>query len=276
MKGYTLYASPTLFPGQVVQAAVQADSDNAKPIRVQLYLTHYGADDQPVRENGPQVTLEPGARQLLKWQIGEFGGDPIAEIGLELASKVRAEGTVYLDFLRWDGTPRVTFQRPEHNGTMWRRAWVDSVDQFEPWWPEAFRLIQNQGVGLLSQGTREWKDYAVSADITPHMAKAFGIAARVQGLRRYYALVLGDDNKARLIKAMDGTAVLSEMDFPWTLGRAYAMNLVVNDTRLRASVDGRTLFEVEDTGRGLSGGGIGLLCEEGRVATDAVRVGPAE
>ena len=42
----------------------------------------------------------------------------------------RAPGAVYLDWLTWDGAPDVTLGRPE-GGEMWRRAWVDGVDQFQ-------------------------------------------------------------------------------------------------------------------------------------------------
>ncbi len=102
---------------------------------------------------------------------------------------------------------------------MWRKAWVNGVDIFgERWWPDPYRLVQNEGRGLLMQGTCEWIDYQANSTVTIHLAKAAGIAARVQGLRRYYAILLCDDGKARLIKALDGDNVLAEVDFPWTAG----------------------------------------------------------
>jgi len=67
---------------------------------------------------------------------------------------------------------------------------VNGVSRFDAWWPEPYRLIQNEGMGLLIQGTREWRDYQVRAAVTPHMATSAGIGARVQGLQRYYALLL--------------------------------------------------------------------------------------
>jgi len=165
--------------------------------------------------------------------------------------------------------------RPATGGTMWRRAWVNGVDQYAPWWPEPYRLVQNHGTGLLIQGTREWTDYRVSADVTPHMVKAAGIAARVQGMRRYYALLLCSDGKARLLKALDGNTVLAEADFAWEFGETYDLSLEVVGTRLRAWVDGQQLFEVDDADRPLTGGGVALICEEGRTATEIVTVRPA-
>ncbi len=188
-----------------MRAVVAADGGNETPVTCRLYIRTYGANDELVREYGPEATLEPGARHEFAWRIGDTGGTPVAEIGTEISSMQRADGTVYLDYLTWDGTPDVVLTRPRDGGTMWRRAWVDGVDDYSAWSPEAYRLVQNHGTGLLIQGTREWTDYRVAADVTPHLVTSAGVGARVQGLRRYHALPLCDDGKARLVKALMGT-----------------------------------------------------------------------
>jgi hypothetical protein len=275
MPGYMLFASPTLYPGQTVRARLAADGANGGPIAARLYLRSYGADDKLVRTYGPETTLAPGAGYEWTWPLPDMGGAPVAEIGVELAAPRRAEGSVYLDYLTWDGAPNVTLGRPAAGGTMWRRTWVDGVDHFDRWWPEAYRLAQDHGTGLLIQGGRDWSDYRVSATITPHMAAACGIGARVQGMRRYYALLLRRGGVAQLVKALDGEAALAETGYDWEFGRAYALSLEVVGVRLRAWVDDRLLFEVEDGDRPLPGGGVALICAEGRMATDAVAVRPA-
>jgi hypothetical protein len=121
-------------------------------------------------------------------------------------------------------------------------------------------------------GTREWTDYVVESTITPHLAKAFGLAARVQGLERHYALLLSEQGAVKLVKRLDGETVLAERDFVWEFGRPYDFRLEVQGNRIRAGVDGRILFKVEDRQRSLSNGGIALVCEEGRVGTDRVVV----
>ena len=271
---YALLASPTLYSGQTVRAGAAADGDNERLVTCRLYIRAYGADDELVRTYGPKVILKPGADHEFEWRIGDTRGAPIAEIGLEISSERRADGSVYLDYLTWDGAPDVVLTRPATGGTMWRRAWVNGVDQYGSWWPEPYRLVHNHGTGLLIQGTREWTDYRVSADVTPHMVKAAGIAARVQGMRRYYALLLCSDFKARLVKALDGNTVLAEADFAWEFGGTYDLSLEVVGTRLRAWIDGQQLFEVADTDRPLTGGGVALICEEGRTATETVTVRP--
>jgi ADP-ribosylglycohydrolase len=274
-RGYSLLASPTLYPGQVVRASVSTNDGNNQPVQCALYLRQYGADDQLVRVYGPRVELAPAARHDFTWTIADTGGSPIAEIGLEISNEQHATGSVYLDYLTWEGAPNVWLGRPAHDGDMWRRAWVNGVDQYsQRWWPEAYRLVQNEGRGLLIQGSREWTDYRVSAPLTPHMVEATGIGARVQGMRRYYALLLCRENKARLVKALDGETILAEADFPWQFGVPYDLSLQIEGCRLSAAINGQTLFNVEDPDRRLTGGGVALICEEGRVAAEGVRVQP--
>ncbi len=280
MPGYGLLASPTLYPGQTVRASLVADAANAAPITCQLYVRCYGASqpgggDALTRVYGPEAILAPGVRREFTWRVEDMGGAPIAEIGVELRSERRADGVVYLDYLTWDGEPDVTFAPPAEGGTMWRRAWVNGVDQFSEWAPEPYRLIQNAGRGLLIQGTREWRNYRAEAALTPHMVAAAGLAVRVQGMRRYYALLLCAGNKARLVKAMDGETVLAEADYPWEFGQTLMLSLQANGRHLEASIDGKPLFAVSDPGVPLDGGGVALVCEEGRVACPAVMVRPA-
>ncbi|MCB0106809.1 MAG: ADP-ribosylglycohydrolase family protein, partial [Caldilineaceae bacterium] len=210
---------------------------------------------------------------------------PIADVGVEVRSATRADGVIYLDYLTWSGTPNVTLRRPDYDtgyrrfggaatSDMWRLAWVNGVDQYDWWWPEAYRIVQNEGRGLLMQGSREWTDYQVSATVVPHLAAAAGIAVRVQGMKRYYALLLCADQKLRLIKALDGDRVLAEIDFAWQLGGAYALNLAVEGNTIRGAVDGKQLLTAQDNERVLEGGGVALVIEEGRLACEAVAVGP--
>ncbi|HEV2065374.1 MAG TPA: ADP-ribosylglycohydrolase family protein, partial [Thermomicrobiales bacterium] len=271
---YTLLASPTLYPGQTVRVSVTTDAGNPGPISVSLFLRHYDGSDRLVPVTGPDAVLAPGDPHAFTWRIPEFGGQPIAQVGLEVRSDSGSSATLHLDYLTWEGTPDMRLGRPEGRGTMWRRAWVNGVDQFEGRWQEPYRIVQNRGTGLLIQGTQEWTDYQVSALVTVHLAKAAGIAARVGGLCRYYALLLCDDGKARLIKALDGETVLGESDFPWDVRRPYLLAIAVMHDRIEASIDGTPVFDVLDGDRPLLTGGIGLICEEGCLASEAVTVRP--
>ena len=275
-RGYGLLASPSLYSGQTVRAALSADEGSDRAVTCRLYMRVYGENDEMVAVLGPEAELAPGGECEFTWRIPETNSAPIAEIGVEISSDQQANGTVYLDYLTWDGVPDTVLTRCDGSSTMWRRAWVSVLDHpWTPRYPEPFRLIQNAGTGLLIHGTREWTDYRVSADVTPHGVRSCGIAARVQGLKRYYALLLCRDQKIRLVKALDGLTVLAEADLEWELGQTYLLDLEVVGDMIHAELDGLTVFDAQDGDRPLSSGAIALVCEEGRTATQAVRVSPA-
>jgi ADP-ribosylglycohydrolase len=277
-RGYSLYASPTLYAGQTLRAALSADAANAAPICANVYISAYNGADDLVVMRGSQVELAPGAAEQITWQVPSTQGLPIAAVGIELSSTGGAggsSGTVYLDYLTWDGAPNTVLARPEGDGIMWRRAWIDGVDQYEARWWEAYRLAQNSGRGLLIQGSGDWTDYTVSSTITLHMADAAGLAARVGGMRRYYALLLRRNGKAQLVKALDGDKILAETDIAWEFGETHDFALTLKGTQIAAALDGKTIFTVDDTDRPLTGGGIALVVEEGRIMSDAVAIAPA-
>lgn len=157
---------------------------------------------------------------------------------------------------------------------MWRRAWVNGMDHFDEFWPETYRVIQDQGTGLLMQGARDWQDYRVSSTIIPHLIEAAGIAARVQGMRRYYALMLVRENRVCLLKALDGEIILAEAAFEWHPEQPYALKIEVEGNQIRCWIDDNLLFTVTDIERPLNGGGVALVCTEGMLLTDAVTIAP--
>jgi hypothetical protein len=280
MRGYELFASPTLYPGQTLRAVLKADPDNTDPVTCQLCLCVYQPDDDVQIVSGPETQLAPGETAELNWTPNDPNLQPIVRAGIQL-SKAKSSGTVYLDWLDWDGCPDVILtcpgERPRRwfsRRPMWLRAWVNAVDSFDPWHRRTFDLIQNQGRGMVSQGTREWTDYAVSAQVYVYVAKAVGLAARVQGLQRYYAIMLYDDGKARLVKALDGETVLAVTDFAIEHEHSYDLKLEVEGTYLRGWINGQQVFDVEDMERPLEGGAVALICEDGRLGCDAVTVQP--
>ncbi|MGC9346694.1 MAG: ADP-ribosylglycohydrolase family protein, partial [Anaerolineae bacterium] len=244
MPGYGLISSPTLYSGQTVRARVEADAEDKSAVNCGLYIKRYGVDDALITVSGPQLVLEPGTSEELSWRIPSSPGEPIAEVGLEIRSDRRADGTIYLDTLTWDGAPDAKLGPPPHTGSMWQRAWVDAVDHL--WARDGLRLSQDRGTGMLVQGTREWKDYEVEASYRPHLIRRGGLAARVQGLKRYYALLLCREDKVRVVKSLDGETVLAETDFVWTYDRAYQLRLRVEGNQIDAWIDDQHLFEVTD------------------------------
>jgi ADP-ribosylglycohydrolase len=274
MPGYSLFASPTLYSGQVVKMGLEADPNNEHGVDCIVYIEYYGENDSLQRAYGPEVNILPGAHKDLSWKVKSPTGAPIAKIGLEIDHTNMRSGCVYLDYCTWTGCPEVELGAPEWKGSAWQKAWVNGVDHFISW-AEPMRIIQDEGTGLLIQGTREWQDYRVEADITPHMVKACGLAGRVQGMRRYYALQLVQVGKVHLVKSLDGETILGEIDFPWAFGETYILAMAFSGNRIRGWVNGSLLFDLKDDNQPLDGGAAALLCTEGRTSSQNVRIQPS-
>jgi len=277
MAGYSLYASPTIYPGQTVHARLSADNENGMNVQCCPYVRIYGEEDRLMVKRGEIKEMLPGSDWTLEWKMESTGGAPIAEIGVEISSDTRADGTIYLDYLTWEGTPEIAFVRPDSGGTVWQRAWVNAVDGGAGFMGQDMplcQIIQNVGTGMLIQGTREWENYTFDATLNTHLAASAGVAVCVQGLKRYYALLLCNDQKLRLIKELDGRAVLAEKDFAWELDQDYQMSLQTQGSKLIAKINGEAAFECTDSERPLLSGSVAMVCEEGRVQFGRVSVKP--
>jgi hypothetical protein len=106
-------------------------------------------------------------------------------------------------------------------------------------------------------------------ELTPLLAKSWGLGARVQGRRRYYAVIFdattGEGGASiRLVRRRDAETTLATGAFAWKVDHAYAVGLRL--ATLRAS---------DDSAEALSDGGIALLVDTGSLATQAVAVRPA-
>jgi len=272
--GYGLIASPTLYSGQEITAALAAPSSNTVAVAAKIVIARYEANDELVMVEGPSVAIEPGQSVSTSWVVPGLGSDPIAYVGVVIDAAKPAD--LDLDSLGWTGDPLLELTRPSSNANVWRRAWVNSMDGFTegwgPGWPEPMRLIQNTGRGYISQGTREWTDLEVAATLTPHMARSTGLAVRYQGLRRHYLARWADDGTVSLIRVKNGETVLGSASLPWTLYEPQLLAVRIIGSTLTMTVGGKQLLSVDDAGGGLDDGGVAVMCEAGRIGVDAVRV----
>ncbi len=259
--GYALLASPRVHPGQTLKAQLIGDGES---VPVRLYAAYYGENDEPALIYSEEVNLGDAETTQVELLVPPEA-QPVFEVGVA----ANGIGVVHLDYLTWDGEPEVVLEQPSHRGTMWRRAWVNGADLFDSW-GESYRLVQNEGRGLLIQGSRGWQNYQVSADVTPHLVQAAGICGRCQGMRRYYGLYLHRDGELRLVKVVDSETVLAHIPLNWEFGQTLELALTFSGQHISAAVDGKVVMEVSDDSLGC--GAAALLVEEGRTATQRVRI----
>jgi len=107
-----------------------------------------------------------------------------------------------------------------------------------------------------------------------HLGASAGLAARVQGLRRYYALLLEEDDRVRLVKIRDDArTVFAEAPCRWTLEKAVALELEVRGTKIAGTVDGSIVLKATDSSATpFENGGVGLVITEGALSTDQVDI----
>lgn len=273
--GYALDVSPTLYSGQEVTAEYLVTSDDVDTLaEVALFIRHYNGEDELAEVPGPAQDVTEG-RNLLSWTLPDTAGQPITEIGILVRPRPGKTVRLFLDRMDWTGAPDITLHRPEDGGTMWRRSWVSNLDVQEWWWPESFRLIANtKERRVMITGSLDWEDYAVVATLTPHMAESMGVAARVQGLQRYYLLRCDRGGDMQLIKRDGKDTVLARAPFRWRPEESVRLRLEVKGGTLHGFVDGVLALSASDELQPLRTGGVAVACEAGRVGCDEVSVQP--
>lgn len=262
MPGYSVVACPTLYPGQRVRARVEAGST---PATARIYLGVYRPSEGIEDLYGDVCLLRPGEDCILEWQVPDVGGFPIADVGIE----AEGSGELSLDWLTWDQEPCVDLLLTD-GGPAMRAAWVDAMDSWEIW-ADTSVLVQNRGTGLLIQGSRQWRNYRMESVLSSNLAKSFGVAARVQGLKRYYALRVTADAKAQLIRELDVTTVLAESPFQWRFGEPLTFRFHADGDQLSGSVNGLELNATDDC---LRGGAAAIILTEGSLNGSQISVRP--
>lgn len=287
MNTYELMASPLVSPGQKVTAVVFADKSNTEPVSINLRLKHYNESETLTSLDGPSTALGPGDAQTLTWTIPDsFDSQPIQQIGLALSCpKGHISGTVRLNSLSYSGSPHMTLCRPStapsYSTThgqkkFWTRAWVDNMSTLHTSFGSAsFVMARDRGEGILTTGTRDWKDYKVTVPGFMIHSGSVGLCVRVQGLNRYYALMFNSDRKSvSLVKARDESrTVLASVDFEWKTDIAYNVSVTVQGAKISGSIGEKEVIQASD--EEYVGGGIGAIVIDGSASADKFKIAPA-
>ncbi|RKD69107.1 ADP-ribosylglycohydrolase family protein [Rhizobium sp. WW_1] len=275
MRTYDLMATPLLYSGQTVKARVKGDAQNHGAIEARLRVRVYDGRDQLSDIDGQTVAVQPGSEAVLEWTLPDTGGQPIAEIGIVVTGTGRhADGKLLVDYLRWDGTPKLTLKRPAGDGDFWRMAWVNGASFFSKRFKAAFRIAQNRGEGMIIHGTRQWTDYQASGDVMIHLGNYGGLAIRAQGLRRYYGARVTRDGKMQIVKVRDeDTKVLAETAFKMEFDKHIAMKVSAQGPRITFEADGVSVTAEDTSADALHDGGVGLLIHEGALSSNEIRIG---
>ena len=291
---FSTHASPTLYPTQEVSIRLepvrlfrdtenQPQPPNALPA-VALYALYYDADDQVQQLRAAAQPLRPGDNTL-HWRVPANGGMPLFRLGLELAApgtepegaQAPLSGSLRLLSVDWDGAPQDLRQRGMLMSSIWNlrprwlRAWVSAAREFAPDFDLTYCISHSGTNGVVTLGTRDWRDYAVETGLRFSLHCRGGLVLRARGLRRYYAAVFsGGDHVAIIARENEAVHTLARTSFPYAMERLYALRFAAAGDRLALAVDGAPLLEARDA-RYLSGG-AGFVIDEGTMLADGFRV----
>ena len=223
MRTYELMATPLVYSGQRVRARVIAHSRNAGDVAVSLSALVYGAGDSLAPWDSEAVVLAPNEEGILDWRLPDTGGQPIQSLGdcgavagrgarrrdrPRLASLGRLAGRSVAAAAR---TERLLASRLGERGRQFLDHLPAGLSDFagprrrhdHSWQSAVARLSGRDGADCSS-------------------CRTMGVGVRVQGLRRFYAILLERPDNLLLVRVRDGGAtVLAETPFAWSFEKPY-------------------------------------------------------
>ncbi|KAI6090984.1 ADP-ribosylation/Crystallin J1 [Hypoxylon rubiginosum] len=265
---YELVGSPLVYPGQNLYTILRADEH----MQARLLIKVYTSNDELETITGDVEDLSPGETKYLRWNIpaGQVGSRPIKSAGVALSAASDIHGTVWMDSFEWEDFPDLTLRADVHGTNyFYRHSFVNGADKFRL--DEKFIVAQKNGTGIVSYGTREWEDYrAVFQDFVVNIGGPSGVAVRVQGLNRYYALLFSPSDRVTLVKVLDDQIIeLYSETFYWDVDTSYTITMEMDGIMLWGKVGDIELY-AEDSQ--FLEGGIGLVVADGSLAVKSIEI----
>ena len=282
---YDFVGCPIVYTGQKIKTEIISKSKNN--IKVTLFIKYWGEEDKLIQIDTKEYELLNNEVKSIEWTVPDTFSNPIGQIGFVISSDTNTSGKLLINYLDIEGTPRTTFQRPEHienaakngyffnqefYGQLWKRAWVNDIDKWQYRWMESFKIINGVGRGHILQGSSSWKDYSVSSKVNFPLASAGGLVIRSQGVKRYYSLELTSKNKLQINKMFYELETLKEVDFNFEFYKDYELQFTVNENKLSGYVDGKLLIETQDKDNSFESGMIGFIAQDGTLSSNSISI----
>ena len=215
------------------------------------------------------------------WRVPANDGMPLFRLGLELAAPSGARtplaGRLGLLNVDWNGAPHDFRQSGMLMSSIWNlrpywlRAWVSAAREFAPDFELTYCVSHSAENGLVTLGTRAWRDYAVESRLRFSLHRSGGLVLRARGLRRYYAALFSGGDRLAIVARQDGAVhVLAQAAFPYEMERFYALRFAAVGDRLSLAMDGVPRLEGRD--HRYRSGGAGFVIDKGTMIADGFRV----
>lgn len=268
---FSTVASPTLYSSQVVYTTAYKENDGEVFLRP--YILYYDIDNREQVIYGEKWTLCKDSN-IFSWIVPDTKGMSIFKLGYQIQSENRFDGRIVLKEIEWSGAPSDFSQKGMlmnsiwNTNPLWLAGFASSAAQFAADFKRTYCVSHTEENGVVTIGSREWKDYSVESKIYYSLHKEGGLVIRSIGHRRFYAGVLTAFQKAQIIKEKDGKrTVLCEADCPYEEEKGYRMKFMAKGNMLSLEIDGKHVLEVEDNTYVCGGGGF--LISNGTMTCDS-------
>jgi ADP-ribosylglycohydrolase len=263
-EGYAVAGAPRLLPGQTVTAHGRT-ADVRGGASARLFVRR-----GPDLEHGASVELLPNATLQCSLEIPQGAGQPVSELGIEIAGALGARGLLIVDRIEKNGAFQYDLEDllPRQGGDRGPLlGWITDCDlpwpislEGKPWQ----RVLCNDGRGVLLTGTDDLTDYEVGARIHKALVSRAGLVVRYQGLERYLAVVHAQGALSIVRRWYGRDEVLASEPLAWSIDERHRVTVRVRGREMTAAVDGTTVLRAEDDR--LAHGGFGFLVEDGWLA----------
>lgn len=268
---FSTVASPTLYSSQIVKTKASVEGD--KEVFLTPYILYYDLDNQSQVIYGEPWKLTQEVREF-DWKVPDTEGMAIYKLGYQISSVKRFSGNVFIHSIDWKGAPTDFAQRGMlmtsiwNTNPLWLASFASSAAQFAADFNQTYCVSHQEDDGLVTIGTRDWKDYKVESTVYYNLHKAGGLVIRSAGHKRYYGAVLTGYNKAQIFVQKDRERrILAEKEYKYEEDKPYRLEFAAQGDRLSFQVNGENILTTNDDT--YSCGGAGFTISRGTMTCDS-------
>ena len=179
-----------------------------------------------------------------------------------------------LHSVHWDGAPSEFAQRGMlmnsiwNTNPLWLAGFASSAAQFAADFNQTYCVSHQEDDGLVTIGSREWKNYKVESTVYFNLHKSGGLVVRSAGHKRYYGAVFTNYNTAQIFVQKDkNRKILAETEFTYVEDKPYKLQFAAHGNQLSFWInEEKILCASDDT---YTCGGAGFTISKGTMTCDS-------
>lgn len=268
---FSTVASPTLYSSQTVKTKASVGKD--QEVFLTPYILYYDLDNNSQVIYGESWKLTQEVQEF-SWKVPDTKGMAIYKLGYQVSSVKRFCGNVFIYGIDWKGAPTDFAQRGMlmtsiwNTNPLWLASFASSAAQFAADFNQTYCVSHQENDGLVTIGTRDWKDYKIGSTVYYNLHKAGGMVIRSVGHKRYYGAVLTGYNKAQIFVQKDKERrILAEKEFKYEEDKPYKLEFAAYGDQLSFMVNGEKILTAND--ETYSCGGAGFTISRGTMTCDS-------